>query len=103
MLLVAPLGRMDVVEIQRLFIQGRQLIGSQVFPCGDVGKMLVVAKGFAVGGLILFPEMTAAAFVAMQRVAAHQLREFEKIGYAAGLFKLLIPFLAGAANLESLP
>ncbi len=65
--------------------------------------MLVVARRLAFGRLILFAEVAAAAFVALQRVEAHQLGEFEEVGHAAGLLERLIELLAGAEHLDVAP
>ncbi len=90
---------MDVVELERLLIQYGELIGSGVFPGGNVGEMFVIAESFAIRSLILFAEMSAAAFVAMERIAAHEFAEFEEVGHTPGVFELLIEFFAGSRQL----
>ena len=56
-------------------------------PAGDVAEFVVVAGRFAFLGLVFLAEVSAAAFVAVQRVDAHQLAELEEVGDAAGLFE----------------
>jgi hypothetical protein len=63
--LVAPLGGVDVVEGERLFVESGGAAIALVLPGGDVGVVLVVAKRFAFGRLKLFAEVTTAGFVAV--------------------------------------
>ena len=56
-------------------------------PAGDVAEVVVVAGRFAVFGLVLLAEVAAAALVAVQRVDAHQLGQFEEVGDPAGLLQ----------------
>src|SRR5689334_20179644 len=59
-------------------------------PRGDVAEPLVVAQRLAVGGLALGPEVPAARLGPVQRVAAHELGQLEKVGDAAGLLQRLV-------------
>ena len=54
------------------------------FPCEDIGEILIVAKRFAIGRLVLLAAMSAAGFVAGERVDSHELGELEEIGDASG-------------------
>ena len=65
--------------------------------------MFVVALGLAIGSLVLLAEMAAAGFVALQRVDAQQLAEFEKVRDAAGFFEALIQIVTGACHVQVLP
>src|SRR5579883_1731517 len=78
---VAPLGGVDVVEVEGLFGEGGRIIGAGVFPGGDVGEIGVVAEGFAFWGLVFLAEMAD----------------------ASGFFKRLIEFFAGAKDADFLP
>ncbi len=89
---------MNVVEFQRLLAQHRCVAGSAILPCGDVGVMLIVTLGFAIGCLILLAEVTAAGLVAVEGVDAHELGELKEVGHAAGLFQALIQVFAAAPN-----
>ncbi len=55
-----------------------------IFPGEDVGEIFVVAHRFAICCLMFLTEMTAARFVAGERVATHQLAELEKISDPSG-------------------
>ena len=94
---------MHVVEGERLFGESGGAAFSLVAPGGDVGVVLVVAEGFAFGRLILFAEMAAAGFVAVERVEAHQFGEFEEVGDAAGLFEGLVELFVGAEDADVFP
>src|SRR5258705_410799 len=49
-----------------------------------IGPCLTVRR------LVLHPEVAAARLIAMQRIAAHQLPELQKVGHAAGVLEGLI-------------
>lgn len=53
-------------------------------------ETIIIAFGFAVGGLPFLTEMTATGFGALQGITAHEFPEFNKVGYAAGMFEGLI-------------
>src|ERR1700749_2313085 len=61
----------------------------------------VVSERFAIGCLMLLAEMCAGRFVALQRVNAHQLGEFEEIRDAPGALPglVLIFFISGNAHI----
>src|SRR5262252_8052197 len=80
---VAPLGRMHVVEVQRLLVHRFGLIVAGVLPCRDVREAVVIAERFAIGSLVLFTEVPAAGLLAVERVDAHQLAEFQEIRHTA--------------------
>jgi hypothetical protein len=73
------------------------------FPRGDVGKVIVIALGFAVGRLIFDAEMAATGFFAVKRIAAEQFAEFEEIGNTAGVLERLIQLDAAAWNGDVFP
>ena len=60
-LLVGTDGQMHGVEGKRLLVQHRQLVCALVFPAGNVGEVLVIALGFAVGQLVFKTELTRKA------------------------------------------
>src|SRR5215467_5061256 len=66
--LIAPLRGMDVFEVQAFLIQDRLFALAGIFPCRNVRVVQVIAQSFAVGRLEFLAEMTAARFIAMQRV-----------------------------------
>ena len=72
-------------------------------PGRGIREVLVIARGFAVGRLVLLAEMAAAALVALQRVQAHQFGQFEEVGHAARLFERLVQLLARAQHLHVPP
>src|SRR3954471_17014753 len=88
--LVTPLRQRHVLERQRFLAQHRRVADAAKLPCGRVRKPRVVALRLPVGSLKLFSKMTAARFLAVQRVDAHQLRELEEISHAAGLLQRLV-------------
>src|SRR5580698_2481312 len=102
-LLVAPLGEWDRFKIERFFVEHRRLVDSLVLPGADVAKVLVVALGLAFGSLIFLAEMTAARFLAMQRVGHQELRELEEVGHAAGVLEVLVERFARAGDLDVPP
>ena len=81
-------------------MQFRRLTFALKFPCEDGGVVLIVAERLALGCLMLLAKMCAGRFVALQRVNAHQLGEFEKISDAPGAFQrlVIIFFVAGDAH-----
>src|SRR5690606_14149623 len=81
--LVAPRRQLDVLEMQRLLVADRRLVVALVLPHRDVGELLVVAEGLAVGGLVLLAEVAAAGLLARERVADHEFGELEEVGHTA--------------------
>src|SRR5437763_12163187 len=72
-------------------------------PGEDRGVFVIVAQRFAFDSLMFFTKMRAARFIASQRVDAHQLCEFEKIGDTSGAFERLIKIFAIAGNADFPP
>ena len=68
-------------------MQFRRLTVALEFPREYSCMVLVVSERFAIGRLMLFAEMRAGRFVALQRVNAHQLGEFQKIRNAPCAFQ----------------
>src|SRR5689334_1318176 len=65
------------------------------FPRENCRMIFIVAERLAVGGLMFLTEMRACGFIALKRVEAHQLGEFQKISDASRAFQsLVIVFLA---------
>src|SRR2546421_11699629 len=94
---------MNGVEVKRLAMQlwRRDLSIALKFPREHRREVVIVAQRFAFGRLVFLAEMCAARFVARERVKAHQLGEFEKIGNATGALERLIKVftITGHANL----
>src|SRR6478672_4153895 len=74
-----------------------------VFPRKNVREILVVAERFPIWSLVFLAEMPAARFVTHQRVGAHQLGEFEKIGDSAGALQRLIKRFAFSKDPHVVP
>ncbi len=72
-------------------------------PGGDVGVLVVVAEGFAVGGLVFFAEVSAAAFVAVVGVDSDEFAEFEEVGYSVGFIQFGIEFVDFAGDEDVFP
>src|SRR3954463_5193688 len=65
-LLVAALGEVDVLELERFLVQVRRGADALELPRGDVREVLVVAESLAVLGLVLDAQVTAARLLARQ-------------------------------------
>jgi hypothetical protein len=74
-------------EMPLFAMQFGRLTVALKFPRKYSCMALIVAERFAIGGLMLLAEMRAGRFVALQRVNAHQLGEFEEISDASGAFQ----------------
>src|SRR3954469_19480928 len=85
--LVAALGEVDVLVLERLAVQHGGLALRRPLPRGDVGEVLVVAQRLALGGLALGPEVPTTALVAVQGVDAHELGEVDEVGNPAGVLQ----------------
>src|ERR1700733_7818099 len=79
------------------------IAGAAITPRCHVRIMLVIALRLAFRRLILFAEVAAARFVALQGVDAHQLTKLEEIGHTTGLFEALVQVIAAARNVDVLP
>src|SRR3954462_13645714 len=101
--LVTPLGKMHVLEVQRLLVQPRLLTSTSVLPGRDVGEMLVIPERLAVFSLVLLSEVAAAGFFPMKCIPAHQLAELQKIGHPAGFLEGLIQLGIAAGNIDVAP
>src|SRR5688500_3504412 len=77
--LVIAFGKVGVVELQRLLVQLGLRAFAFVLPRGDVTEIVVVAKRLTLFRLVLFAEVAAARFLAVQRVLREQLTEFEEV------------------------
>src|SRR5437660_12463188 len=99
-LLVASLRHVDFFVNQRLLLQHRRLVWPLIPPRRDVGEMVVVAFGFAVFSLVLFPEMAAAGFVAMERVEAEPLSELHEVSHTTCIFQMLDQSAAIAGDVD---
>src|SRR5574337_275500 len=68
-----------------------------------MAEVPVVTDRFAVGRMVLGPEMRSAGFVPLESVTREQFREFQKIGNLAGAFEFLVQTRSGAPYEEVLP
>src|SRR6266700_4195073 len=73
------------------------------FPREHCCMTFVVAERLAVGRLMLLAKMPTSRFVALERVPAHQLGEFEEIGNAPGAFEGLVKIFVTAQDAHILP
>src|SRR6185369_16199198 len=87
---------------QRFLVQYGRVV-ALIFPRGDVREMLVISLRLAVGSLMLFAEMSAAGFIASQRVQHKQLRKLHEIRNTTGILERLIQFVPIAEHIDSLP
>src|ERR1051326_4972524 len=96
---------MNGVEMERLAMKfGRcDLSVALKFPREYVRELIVVAQRFAFGRLMFFTKMCATRFITCERIDAHQLGEFEKIGDASGALQRLIEIFALAGNTDFAP
>src|SRR4029079_11461893 len=84
--------------------RGRNARGPHLaLPRHHVGEPSVVPHWLSKRCLMLFPEMRAARFFAMQCVMAEQFGEFEEIGDPSGIFQFLIKRLPGAKHRHVVP
>jgi len=95
-------GEVDFLVFEPFPVEGGFGEVAGEFPGGDVGKFVVVAAGFAFV-LVFHAEVAAAAFLAVEGVAAEEFTEFEEVGDAAGEFELLIELGAAAGDADILP
>src|SRR5262249_32395088 len=103
MLFVTPLRRVYVLEGQRLLMEIRRVAVPGELPGGSMAVARIIAPCLSLRGLVLFAEVAAAGFVAGERVEAHQLREFQEIGDAAGLFELLVEVFSAPEHVDVPP
>ena len=101
-LFVVPLAGLDDLIIEIFFVQC-PLVIALVLPTGNIHEFIVVAQGFSVFGLVLFPEMSAAAFFAVKGIHTHQFTELEEISYATGFLQFGIEFIGGTGHTHILP
>src|SRR5262245_15731152 len=87
---VAPLRGVDELEGERLRVQDRSGAHAGELPGRDVGEVLVVAPRFAVGRLVLLPEVAAAGLAAVERIDGNHLREFEEVRHPEGPLEVLV-------------
>ena len=77
-------ARWTFSNTQRLLVQDAARCPSPAYShAATYANCVVVAQRLAVLGLVLDAEVAAARFLALERVAAHQLAELEEVGDAA--------------------
>ena len=81
---------MDILEVQRLFVEQRCVLITCKLPCSNIGKVVVVAQRLTIRRLILTAEVSATRLIAMQGINADQLTHLQEICHAASLLKGLI-------------
>jgi len=73
------------------------------FPRKHCCMIFIVAQRLAIGRLMFLSEMRAGGFIALQRVHAHQLSEFQKISDASRAFQSLIVVLLASEHADTVP
>ena len=86
------------MERQRFLVQDRVATDALELPRGGVAEFVVVAGALAFARLMLFTEVAAARFIAMQRVAREQFGELQEVGDATGVFEVLVERLTAAED-----
>ena len=76
----------------------RRGVLTRVLPDRTVAEVLVVTEGLTLWRLELLTEVAAAALLAGEGVATHQLAELEEVGHAAGTFQRLVEICTGSGN-----
>src|SRR5215467_5579131 len=96
---------MHRLEMERFAVERRakDVSVSLKFPRKHGSEIFVIALGLAIGSLVFFPEMSAARFVALERINTHELGELEKISDAPRAFERLIVGFAFAGNTNAFP
>src|SRR6266542_6994682 len=94
---------MHRLEMQRFALQFWELRSALKFPCEHCCVTFVVAERLAIGRLMFLAKMRASRFVALKRVPAHQLGEFEEIGNAPGAFQGLVKIFVPAQHAHIAP
>jgi hypothetical protein len=84
---IAALRKMHRFEMQLFAMQFRRLIVTLKLPRKHGSMALVISARFAIGRLVLLAKMCSGRFVALERVNAHQLGEFEEIRDAPRAFQ----------------
>ena len=74
-----------------------------VLPNSGVAEIYIVALGFILLCLALFPEVTTAGFFAVEGITSQQFPKFQEVGNTTGTLKRLIEFLSGAGHDDVLP
>ena len=74
-----------------------------VFPSRGIGEVVIVTLRFTLLRLILFTEVTAAGFVSMHGIAAHELTQLEEIRESSSVLQRLIHTVVVAENVHVLP
>ena len=73
------------------------------FPREHSSEIFVIPLGFTIRSLVFFAEMSAAGFVALERVNAHELGELEEISDPSRAFERLIVAFSFAGNPNAFP
>ena len=73
------------------------------FPRENSSEIFIVTLRFAIGRLMFLAKMTAAGFVPLEGIDAHEFSEFEEISNAPGAFERLIVGFALAGNAHLFP
>src|SRR5512142_1332736 len=89
-LLVTPLRRVRVLELERLDVLRRRVSLALVLPGGHVREVLVVAPRLVVRRLVLLPEVAAARLAPLPGVQRDQLGEFQVVGDPACVLERLV-------------
>ena len=71
-----------------------------VFPASHVEEVFVVALGFAFFGLVLFTEVTAARFLAVERIVGHEFAHEDEVFETQSLFEFHVHAVGCAGDEE---
>ena len=81
---------LDCLVFERLFDKDGLFAFACIFPAADIHVLIVAALSFAVGSLVFFAEVSAARFVAVERVDGHEASDCEEVFEAERFFKFHI-------------
>src|SRR3954447_4962876 len=94
---------MHRVEVQRFAIQLWPLPFALKFPGEYRCVAVIVPQCFAIGGLVFLTKMSPGGFVALERVDAYQLGEFQKIRDTSCALQGLIVILLTSEHANPAP
>src|SRR5262245_45207001 len=94
---------MHFLKLEWLGMEHGRSSNTLELPGRHVAEVRVVAQRLALGRLAFLAEMTAARLLAVQRIECHEFREFQIVGYAAGVFQTLVEIVLRPWNRHGVP